>query len=168
MFEGIDISHSYLDSSLCLIQSGISHDILSWISRVKGDSIQSWCTPFSIWNQSVDLWQVLSAASWLAYKFLMRQVTWSDISISLRIFYSLLWFTVRAFSIINEAEVDVFLEFPCFLYDPMNVGNLISDSSPFSKPTLYIWNPRFMYSWSLAWRILIITLLACKMSTIMQ
>jgi len=47
--------------------------------------------------------------------------------------------TVKGFSILNETEVDVFLEFPCFLYDPMNVGNLISSSSAFSKPSLYIW-----------------------------
>ena len=38
-----------------------------------------------------------------------------------------------------EAEVDVFLEFPCFLYDPMNVGNLVPGSSAFFKPSLYIW-----------------------------
>ena len=47
--------------------------------------------------------------------------------------------TVKGFSIVNETEVDVFLEFPCFLYDSANAGNLISDSSAFSKPTLYIW-----------------------------
>ena len=45
--------------------------------------------------------------------------------------------TVKGFSVINE-EVDVFLEFPCFLYDPINVGNLISGSSTFSKSSLYI------------------------------
>ena len=44
----------------------------------------------------------------------------------------------KAFSIVNKAEVDVFLEFPCFLYDLTNIGNLISDSSAFSKPSLYI------------------------------
>ena len=44
--------------------------------------------------------------------------------------------TVKGFSIINEAEVDVFLEFSYFSYYPMNVGNLIS---AFSKPYLYIW-----------------------------
>ena len=43
------------------------------------------------------------------------------------------------FSMVNEAEVDIFLEFPCFLYDSMTVGNLISGSSAFSKPSLYIW-----------------------------
>ena len=41
--------------------------------------------------------------------------------------------TVKSFSTINEAEIDVFLEFPCFLYHPANVGNLISGSSAFSK-----------------------------------
>ena len=46
--------------------------------------------------------------------------------------------TVEGFSIVNEAEVDVLLEFPCFLYDPMDVGNLISGSSAFSKSSLYI------------------------------
>ena len=46
--------------------------------------------------------------------------------------------TVKGFSIVNEAEVDVFLESPCFLYDPMNVGNLISGSFAFCKPSWYI------------------------------
>ena len=46
---------------------------------------------------------------------------------------------VKGFSIVNEAEVDVPLEFPCFLYDPTDVGNLISASSAFSKSSLYIW-----------------------------
>ena len=40
---------------------------------------------------------------------------------------------------VNEAEVDILLEFTCFLYDPMNVGSLISGSSAFSKSSLYIW-----------------------------
>ena len=44
--------------------------------------------------------------------------------------------TVKDFSIVNEAEVDVILEFPCFLHDPTNVGNLISGSSAFSKSSL--------------------------------
>ena len=47
--------------------------------------------------------------------------------------------SVKDFSIVNEAEVDVFLESPCVFYDPTNVGNLISSSSVFSKPSLYIW-----------------------------
>ena len=47
--------------------------------------------------------------------------------------------TVKGFYVVNETEVDIFLEFPCFLCDPGNVGNLISDSSSFSKPSLNIW-----------------------------
>ena len=47
--------------------------------------------------------------------------------------------TVKGFSVVNEAEVDVFVEFPCFFYDPTDVGNLISGSSAFSKSNLNIW-----------------------------
>ena len=47
--------------------------------------------------------------------------------------------TVKGFSIVNEAAVDVFLEFSCFFYDPADVGNLISVSSAFSKSSLDIW-----------------------------
>ena len=46
--------------------------------------------------------------------------------------------TVKGFSAVNEMEVDTFLEFPCLFYDSVNVGNLISGSSAFSKPSLYI------------------------------
>ena len=48
--------------------------------------------------------------------------------------------TVKSFGIVNDPEVDVFLEFFCFFYDPMYVGNLISGSSTFSKSRLNIWN----------------------------
>jgi len=47
--------------------------------------------------------------------------------------------TVKVFSVVNETKIDVFLEFPCFLYDPANVGNFTSGSSAFSKPSLDIW-----------------------------
>ena len=47
--------------------------------------------------------------------------------------------TVKVFSIVNEAEVDVFLEFPYFFCDPMDIGNLISGSSALSKSNLYNW-----------------------------
>src|SRR5574341_60796 len=48
-------------------------------------------------------------------------------------------YTVKGFCIINKTEVDVFLEFSCFFDDPLHVGNLISGSSAFSKPSLTIW-----------------------------
>ena len=47
--------------------------------------------------------------------------------------------TAKGFGIVNKAEIDVFLEFPCFFDDPVDVGNLISGSSAFSKSSLNIW-----------------------------
>ena len=54
----------------------------------QGDNIQPWHTPFPIWNQSVVPYPVLTVASWPPYRFLRRQVRWSGIPISLRIFHS--------------------------------------------------------------------------------
>ena len=67
--------------------------------------------------------------------------------------------TVKSFGIVNEAEVGIFLEFSGFFYDPADVGNLISGSSAFSKS-------RTSERWSLAWRILSMTLLVCEMNAI--
>ena len=47
--------------------------------------------------------------------------------------------TVKGFSVVNEVEVGVILEFSCFFYDPADVGNLIFGSSAFSKSSLNIW-----------------------------
>ena len=62
----------------------------------------------------------------------------SGIPISSKIFQFVVIHTVKSFRVVNEA-VDVYLELPCFLYDSMNVGNLVSASSALSKPSLYIW-----------------------------
>ena len=47
--------------------------------------------------------------------------------------------TVKGFGIVNNAEIDVFLELSCFFDDPANVGNLVSGFSAFSKTSLNIW-----------------------------
>ena len=47
--------------------------------------------------------------------------------------------TVKGFGILNKAEIDVFLELSCFFDDPVDVGNLFSGSSAFSKTSLNIW-----------------------------
>ena len=47
--------------------------------------------------------------------------------------------TVKVFNIVNEAEVDIFLELSCFFDDPMDFGNLISGFSTISKSSLNIW-----------------------------
>ena len=72
--------------------------------------------------------------------------------------------TVKGIGIVNKAEVDVFLKLPCFFNDPMDVGSLISHPLPFLNPAWTSGSSPFMYFWSLAWRILSITLLACEMS----
>ena len=48
--------------------------------------------------------------------------------------------TVKGFGVVNKVKIDIFLELLCFLYDPADVGNLISGSSAFSKSSLNIWN----------------------------
>ena len=91
--EVIDISPGNLNSSLCFKQPGILHDACAYKLNKQGDNIQPWCTPFPNWSQSVVSCPVLPIASWPAYRFLRRQVRWSGIPISLRIFHSLLWST---------------------------------------------------------------------------
>ena len=68
----------------------------------QGDNIQSWRTPFPIWNQSVVPCPVLTVASWPAYRFLRRQVS-GLVFPSLEKFSSLLWFTVTDFGVVNKA-----------------------------------------------------------------
>ena len=76
--------------------------------------------------------------------------------------------TVKGFGIVNKAEVDVFLELFRFFSDPMECGNLISGSLPFLNPPWISGSSQFIYCWSLAWRILSITLIACEISTVVQ
>ena len=61
---------------------------------------------------------------------------WSGIPISFRIFQFIVIHTVKGFGVVNKGEMDVFLELSCLLYDPKDVGNLISSSSAFSKTSL--------------------------------
>ena len=74
----------------------------------QGHSIHPWCTPFTICNQSIVPYPILAVVSWHAYRLLRRQVRWSGIPISFRIFQFVLIHTVKGFGIVNEAEVNVF------------------------------------------------------------
>ena len=107
--------------------------------KKQGDNIQPWRTPFPIWNQSVVPCPVLTVASWPAYVFLRRQVRWSGIPISFRIFQFVVIHTIKSFCIVNKAEVGVFMELSCFFNFPADVDNLISESYVFSKSSLIIW-----------------------------
>ena len=151
--EVIDISPSNLASSLCFIQPSVSHDVLCIKLNKQGDNIQPWRPPFPIWNQSVVPCPVLTVASWPAYRFLRRQVRWSGIPISFRISQFVVIYTVKGFGIVNRAKIDVFLELSCFFNDPMDVGNLISGSSAFSKSSLNVWKFMVHILLKLAWRI---------------
>ena len=75
----------------CALSSLAFHMMYSAYKLNKqGDNIQPWHTPFPIWNQPVPC-PFLTVASWPAYRYLRRQVRWSGIPISWRIFHSLLW-----------------------------------------------------------------------------
>ena len=76
--------------------------------------------------------------------------------------------TVKGLGIVNKAEIDVFLKLACFFYDPVDVGDLISGSSAFSKTSLNIRKFTVHILLKLAWRILSITLLVCEMSAIVR
>ena len=96
---------------------------------------------------------VLTVASWPAYRFLRRQVRWSGIPISWRIFQFVVIHTVKGFGIVSKAEVDVFLELFFFMIQrKLGIWYLVPLS--FLNPAWTSGNSWLMYCWSLAWRIL--------------
>ena len=95
-------------------------------------------TSFPIWNQSVVPCPILTVASWPAYRFLKRQVRWSGISISFRIFQFIVIHTVKGFGIVNKAEIDVFLELSWFLIIQQMLAIRSQGYSAFSKTSLNI------------------------------
>ena len=88
-YHTIDISPCNLDSSLCSSSPAFLMMYSAYKLNKNGGNLQPWPTPFPIRNQSV----VLTVASWPAYRFIKRQVRWSGISYSFKIFRSLLWST---------------------------------------------------------------------------
>ena len=103
--EVIDISSSSLESSsspaFCMRYS-------AYKLKRQGDNKQLWCTPFPILNLSLVPCPVLTVTSWPAYRFLRRQVRWSGVPISLRIFHSLFW------SILSKASASQWSRSRCF------------------------------------------------------
>ena len=147
----------------------------------QGDSIQPWCALFPIWNRSA-----------LTYSFPSVEPDCCSISglnccfsTSIQISQEagkFIWYlhllknfpqfvvihTAKGFSRVNEAEVDVFLELPCFFYDATDVGNLISGSSALSKYSLYIWEFFVHIPLRPSLKDFEHYLLACEMSAIVQ
>ena len=90
-------------------------------------------------NQSVVPCPVLNVLFLTCIRFLRRQVKYSVYSQLIKNFPQFVVIhTVKGVHVVNEAEVDVFQDFPCFLHDPTYVGNFITGSSASSKPNLYI------------------------------
>ena len=134
----------------------------------QGDNTQSWRTSLSILNHSIVPYPVLTVAFWPAYLLSQEagKVVWySHLFKNFPQFVVI--YRVKGFSIVNEAELDIFLEFSCFFYDPPDVGDLISGSSPFLNPACTSGSSQFTYCWSLTWRILSMTLLAFEMNVIL-
>ena len=100
---------------------------------------------------------VLTVASWPAFRFLKRQIRWSAIPISFRIFHFVVIHRVKGYSVISEAEVDVFLKFSCFAVIQWMLAIWPLVHLPFLNPSWTSGSSQFTYCWSLAWRILIIT-----------
>ena len=120
--------------------------------------------PLPSLNQSVVPCQVLAVASWPAYKLHGRQVWYSHL---LKCFPQFVVIHIfKGFSIVNEAEVDVFLEFSCIFYDPDDDANWSVVPLPFLNPAGTSRSSQFTNCWNLTWRILSIPLLACEMSTV--
>ena len=105
----------------------------------QGDNIHPWPTPFPIWKVCCSMYS--SNFCFLTCKQISQEagqmILYSHVFRNFPQFVVI--YTVKGFSIVNEAEVDVFLELACFFDDPADVGNLIFGSSAFSKSSLNIW-----------------------------
>ena len=133
----------------------------------QGDNIQPWRTPFPMWNQSIVRCLILTVACCPAYKFFRRQIRWYGIPISEKFPWFVLNHTVKGYSLVNEAEIDAFWNSLAFsvIQQMLAIWSLVP--LPFLNLACTSGNSWFMFCWSLTWRLLSITLLACEMSAIM-
>ena len=150
----------------CASSSPAFHMMYSTYKLYKqGDNIQPWHTPFPIWNQSIVSCPVLTVVSWPAYSFIRKQIRWSGIPISLRMFHSLLWSTQSKALAQSMKQKEMFfwnsLAFSVIQW-MLAIWSLVP--LPFLNLAWTSGSSHFTYYCSLAWRILSITLLACEMS----
>ena len=130
----------------------------------QDENIQPWHTPFPNWNQSIVSCLVLTVASWpVQISQEEGKVVWH--SHLLKNFPQVvLIHIVNGSGVINKAEVDIFLEFLAFSMRQQMLAIWSLVPLPFLNPALTSGSSWFTYCWSLAWRNLSITLLACEMS----
>ena len=117
----------------------------AYMLNKQGDNIQPWGTPFLI---GTSLFSMSSSnCCFLICKEISQEagkVVWY--SHLLKNFPQFVVIhTVKGFGIVNKAEIDVFMELSCFFDDPLDVGNLISGSSAFSKPVWTSGSSQFTY-----------------------
>ena len=135
----------FLPPILIPVYNSSSLELLMMCSAYKlnkqGNNRQPCCIPFSILNQSVVTYRVLTVASWPTYRFLRRQVRWSGIPISLRAFHSLLWST-QSKALASSMKQSLWNRGLCFSGIPLlslwswKCWQLISGSPAFSKTQL--------------------------------
>ena len=139
----------------------------------QGDNIWYWCTPCPIWSQPI----VTSSSNCCFLTCTQISQETGKVVCYSHFFQNFPQFvvihTVEGFRLINEVEVDVFLEFSCFFNDPVDVGNLIYGFSAFSKSSLNIlkFSVQVLLKPSLEtffFFFFSITLLSCEMSAIVQ
>ena len=106
--------------------------------KKQSDNIQPWLTPFPIWTSPLFHVQFCCFLTSIQVSQEAGKVVWHTHLLK-NFPQFVVIHTVKAFSIVNEAKVDVFSEFSCFIYDPTDVGNLISGSSAFCKSSLNTW-----------------------------
>ena len=164
MCEIIDISPGNLDSSLCFIQSSISHDVLCKVNQtgwqytalmysfpnlepVHGSMSSSNCCFLTCTEISHEAGKVV----WYLFKKFPQ--------------FAVIH-TVKGFGIVNK--VDVSLELSCFFDDPTDAAIWCMVTLSFLNPPWTSGSSQSTYCWSLNWRILSATLLVCKMSPIVQ
>ena len=154
------VSSAYLKLLIFLLTILIPACASSSPAFKQGDYIQPWRTPFLTWNQFIFPCPFLTVASWPAYRFVRRQVRWSAIP-NLKDFPQFVVIhTVKSFSIVNEAKVDVFFwNSLAFSMIQRMLAIWLLVPLPFLNPAWTYWSSQFMSCWNLPWMILNMILL---------
>ena len=127
--------------------------------------MQPWCTPFPIFNQSFVACSSLTCfLTHIQVSQEAGKVVWYS-HLSKNFSQLVVIHIVKGFSLVSEA-VNVFPKFPCLFFNLTDFAVWYLVPLPFLNPACTLGISLFTYCWSLAWRILSITLLACEMNTI--
>ena len=127
-------------SNLWFIQPGILNDVLCKDVKYVGWQYTALMYSFLKFEPVRCSMSGSNCCFLSVYRFLRRQVRWAGIPASKYFPQFVVIHTVKGFSLVSEAEIGVVLELPFFSCDPIDVGNLTSGSSAFSKSSLNIWN----------------------------